>query len=93
MKDEFVEELLNAGGIRIERIVSRGQNSPDDFWYDQPENEWVVVLSGSAGILLEGEDEPLTLGPGDYLDIPAHAKHRVVWTDKKYDTLWLAVFY
>ena len=93
LDDEFVEELLNKKGVRIERIVSRGQVSPDGFWYDQQENEWIVVLSGSAGILLEGEGEPKTLGPGDYLHIPARTKHRVEWTDKKFDTLWLAVFF
>ena len=33
---------------KIERIVSRGHASPEDFWYDQEENEWVMVVKGTA---------------------------------------------
>ncbi len=89
---ESVREIVRTEDVRIERIVSRGHSSPPDFWYDQPENEWVIVLSGNARLELE-EAEPLELGPGDYLNIPAHVRHRVAWTDPDQDTVWLAVFY
>ncbi|MHA6194782.1 cupin domain-containing protein [Pseudomonas wadenswilerensis] len=91
--DERFEDLLARPGVRIERIVSNGQSSPPDFWYDQAEGEWVIVLSGSAAVRLEHEAQARVLGPGDFLDIPAHCRHRVEWTDAGQPTVWLAVFY
>jgi cupin 2 domain-containing protein len=91
--DELKEVLLDRDSVRIERIVSRGHSSQPGFWYDQTDNEWVVLLSGRARLLFEGEPDPISLGPGDYLDIPAHTRHRVEWTDPDQDTVWLAVFY
>lgn len=89
--DELIETLLQAKMVRIERIVSRGHASPPVFWYDQPENEWVVVLRGAAR--LRFEDDVIELEPGDYVDIPAHKKHRIDWTTPDEPTVWLAVFY
>ena len=89
---EVFEQILNAGPVRIERIVSRGHTSPSNGWYDQDEDEWVVVLMGSGKILYEDGREFL-LGAGDYLHIEAHRKHRVSWTDPVAATLWLAVFF
>ena len=79
--------------MRIERIVSTGQASPPGFWYDQDWAEWVLVLSGAAGLEFEGEAAPRRLGPGDCVLIPAHARHRVAWTDAHQPTVWLAVHY
>ena len=90
---ELFETLVAADRVRIERIISRGQASPEGFWYDQEENEFVVLLQGSAGLRMEGGDAPLVLKPGDYVDIPAHVRHRVEWTDPSEATVWLAVFY
>lgn len=90
---ELQEILLDRGDVRIERIVSRGHSSAPGFWYDQTDNEWVIVLSGNALVLLDGDGEPIALGPGDHLNIPAHVRHRVEWTDPERDTVWLAVFY
>jgi cupin 2 domain-containing protein len=88
---ETLTELLARPSARIERIVSRGQASPPGFWYDQNWDEWVVLLAGSAGLLIEGETSPRKLGPGDYVHLPAHLRHRVAWTDDKQATVWLAV--
>ena len=88
---EQVAELLRARTVRIERIVSHGQASPSGCWYDQDWAEWVMVLSGSAGLLFEGDAAPLRLARGDYVEIPAHARHRVEWTDPEAPTIWLAV--
>jgi cupin 2 domain-containing protein len=88
---ETTEVLAAFRVARVERIVSRGQASPPGFWYDQARTEWVVVLSGSAGLLIEGEAAPRVLAPGDYVEIPAHVRHRVEWTDAAQPTLWLAV--
>jgi len=88
---EFISSLVETPALRIERIVSRGHSSPPDFWYDQPWAEWVVVLAGSAGIAFEGETSPRCLARGDYLHIPAHARHRVEWSDANEPTVWLAI--
>ena len=91
--NELTDSLLNTPSVRIERIVSHGHTSPQGCWYDQDEHEWVVVLKGSAKLLFEGEEEPLEMGTGDYINIPAHKKHRVEWTTEDEPTIWLAVFY
>ena len=92
-RDEEVTTLLEAGGVRLVRIVSTGQATPEGVWYDQDDNEWVVVLRGSAGLRVEGEDDVRVLSPGDYVDIPAGLRHRVEWTDADEPTVWLALHY
>lgn len=88
---EVAEDLLREGGVRIERIVSSGQSSPDGFWYDQEAGEWVMVLRGRAGLEIEGEDGILEMAPGDWVDLPAHRRHRVAWTADDEPTVWLAI--
>ena len=88
-REQFTD-LLRAGDVRIERIVSHGQASPPGFWYDQEWAEWVLVLQGSAGLRIEGEAER-RLQRGDFLHIPPHVRHRVEWTDAEGPTVWLAV--
>jgi cupin 2 domain-containing protein len=92
IEKEICETLLQAGSLRIERIVSRGHTSPDNGWYDQNEHEWVIVLEGSGRILFEDGNE-VQLAKGDYIYIPAHQKHKVSWTDPDMNTIWLAVFH
>ena len=91
LPEELIEQLVDAPGVRIERIVSTGHASPPGFWYDQAETEWVVLLHGQA--TLEFEDEMQILKPGDYVLIPAHRKHRVNSTSQTEPTVWLAVFF
>ncbi len=91
LPDELIETLLNRGGVRIERIVSCGQGSPAGFWYDQPEREFVVLLQGAAR--LRFDDQELEMWPGSYIEIPAHRRHRVEWTDPLQPTIWLAIHY
>ena len=93
LPDELVEVLADSEHVRIERIVSTGHASPDGFWYDQDQQEWVVVLKGRARLLLEGDDEPVEMETGDSINIPVHRKHRVEWTTPDEPTIWLAVFY
>ncbi len=90
---EAVDALLTRPGLRIERIVSQGQASPPGFWYDQAEGEWVILLAGAAGLRFADEAEARLLGPGDWLDIAPHRRHRVDWTDPAAPTIWLAIFY
>jgi cupin 2 domain-containing protein len=88
---EVVGTLLDAPGVCIERIVSHGHSSPDGFWYDQDRAEWVVVLTGAAR--LRFVDGTIEMKPGDFVNIPAHKKHRVEWTTPDEPTVWLAVHY
>ena len=90
-KEEVFKTLLEKDGVRIEKIVSLGQISPEGFWYDQAENEWVCLLSGSAR--LEFSDREVCLLKGDSLFLPAREKHRVTFTDPKTPTIWLCVFW
>jgi cupin 2 domain-containing protein len=88
---ELIQVLAANGPVRIERIVSNGHSSPDGFWYDQEEHEWVIVLKGAAR--LQFEDTAVDMRPGDFVNIPAHKKHRVEWTTRAEPTIWLAVFF
>jgi cupin 2 domain-containing protein len=90
---ECVDILLTRPSIRVERIVSFGQANPPGFWYDQEEGEWVLVLAGAARLRFADEGEVRLLGPGDWLDIVPHRRHRVEWTDPMTPTIWLAIFY
>ena len=90
LDDEQCRDLLRRPGVRLERIVSTGQATPPDAWLSQAHEEWVLLLSGAAGLTLEGEP-PLTLGPGDHVLIGAGRRHRVDWTDPHGATVWLAL--
>lgn len=92
LDQELVTELICRKNVRIERIVSTGQASPADFWYDQDEHEWVLLLAGEAVLQLEDQTS-VRLKPGDAIEIPAHQKHRVHWTSPNEPTVWLALFY
>src|SRR5689334_15669449 len=92
LPEEVIETLLQADGLRIERIVSQGQASPPGFWYDQDQHEWVLVLRGAARLQIEN-GAAVELRPGDYLHLPAHMRHRVEWTSPDEPTIWLAVHF
>ncbi len=85
--EEVFEELLQRPGLRLERIVSKGQPSPPDFWYDQADDEWVLLARGRA--VLQYADASVELAAGDHLLIPAHCRHRVVEVSE--DAIWLAL--
>lgn len=91
LHNELFTTLLEATNLRVERIVSFGHSSPEGFWYDQDQHEWVVVLQGAARLSIEGQS--IELRPGDHINIPARQKHRVEWTTPDEPTVWLAVFY
>ena len=92
LSEEVFETLLQNKNIRIERIISYGQSSPEEGWYDQDEHEWVLLLEGEALLAFEDESE-VHLHAGEYCNIAAHTKHKVLWTKEKTKTLWLAIFY
>lgn len=89
--EEQVDKLWEGTDCRIERIISCGQVSPPGFWYEQPEDEWVLLLQGQAVIgYFDGSRSELQTG--DYLLIPAGLKHRVEYTSQEPFCIWLAVF-
>jgi cupin 2 domain-containing protein len=93
LPEEAVAVLARGRGMRIERIVSKGHCSPPGFWYDQSDDEWVVVLKGEARLRFEKDDRIVHLAEGGYVNIRAHEKHRVEWTAGHTETIWLVVFY
>ena len=90
-EDEIVERLAERSGARVERIVSTGQISPEGFWYDQDQDELVVVVRGAARLEIEGRETPLEMFPGDWVLLPSRCRHRVAWTSPDEPTVWLAV--
>jgi len=93
LPQEMLQTLAAGDGVRIERIVSRGHCSPPDFWYDQDEHEWVLLVSGEAVLHFAADDRRLHLHAGDFVHLDAHERHRVEWTPADRDTIWLAVFH
>ena len=89
--EERFDTLLTQPNLRIERIVSTGQAGAPGDWYDQPQTEWVALLSGSALLRFEDEAEPRILRAGDWMTIAPHRRHRVEATDTHEPSVWLAV--
>jgi cupin 2 domain-containing protein len=90
---ELLTVLFDRPDLRIERIVSTGQATPDGKWYDQERDEFVLVVAGAARLRIEGETEDRQLSEGDWLLLPAHCRHRVNWTRAEPPTIWLAVHF
>ena len=93
ISEEIFETLVDGDNLRIERIISTGQSTPSGQWYDQEDHEWVILLKGAARLRFEGQDDLRDLSPGDYVNIPAHCRHRVEWTSSEEETIWLAIHY
>ena len=91
LADEMVDLFLERRGVRIERIVSTGQVTPDGQWYDQETDEWVLVVEGAARLRIEGEETDRELNEGDWILLPARCHHRVTWTRAAPPTVWLAI--
>ena len=90
LPEELIELLAANETVRVERIVSRGHTSPEGFWYDQDDHELVFLLEGAARLTIEGRG-PVDLGPGDWLLLDAHQRHRLDWSPPDTDTIWLAI--
>jgi cupin 2 domain-containing protein len=93
LPQEISETLVRSGNVRIARIVSRGHHSTPDFWYDQQDSEWILLVKGAARLRFEEGNRIVDLMPGMHVNIRAHEKHRVESTSETEETIWLAVFY
>jgi cupin 2 domain-containing protein len=82
---ELFKTLVKLRNVKIERILS--SDRPDQALMDQPQDEWVVLLRGTASLEIGGET--VQLSEGDYLALPAHTPHRVLASSA--GALWLAV--
>ena len=92
LPDELFSIILKQNNMHIERIVSKGHTTPVGEWYDQNQNEWILLIQGQARLRLI-DDQVIDLNKGDYYFIPAHLKHRVEWTTPEYETIWLAIHF
>ena len=90
LPQELIQVLLSTSAIRIERIISQGHASPEDFWYDQESDEWVLLVQGAARLRFEAE-ESIEMTTGSFVNIPAHKRHRIEWTDPAQTTIWYAM--
>ena len=93
MSHEVFETLVSAKGLRIERIISTGQATPEGEWLDQDRDEWVILLQGGAALQFEGEESERVMNSGDWFLIPTRRRHRIAWTTSADPTVWLAVHY
>lgn len=88
--EELFDIVASGKDFTLERIVSRGHITPEDKWYDQEKDEWVILLEGKA-VILYGSGESIELGRGDWVFIPAHTRHRVTFTSSVPECVWLAL--
>ncbi len=89
LTNEVFETLWQGKDFKLERIISTGQVTPNDQWCDQSRDEWVLLLKGRAELLFD-DGKTIKLMAGDYILIPAHKQHRVIWTDPEQVCVWLA---
>ena len=92
LEEEVFQQLFENDHVKVERIVSKGHCSPQGFWYEQEQSEWVLLLKGAAIVRVDGEGDH-HLEPGSFLNLPAHKRHRVQWTRPDTETIWLAIHY
>ena len=89
--EEIFDILAESEYCKIERIISKGQKTPEGKWYDQDKNEFVIIIKGYAK--LSFKDKIIKMEEGDWINIPAHTKHRVEKTNPEKETIWLAIYY
>ena len=54
--EEIIQVLFQNKKIKIERIISRGHASEEGFWYDQEQDEFVILLKGNAELKFFNEN-------------------------------------
>ena len=92
LPEDLFETLVKNDHVHIERITSKGHTTPEEGWYDQDMNEFVLPVKGAARLEFE-DGHVVNMGAGDWLEILAHQRHRVAWTDEEVETVWVGVHY
>jgi len=92
LPQELEQLLLENEHLSIRRILSKGHSAPAQGWYEQQDNEWVLVLKGE-GIIEFTDHSERHMQEGDYSYISALKKHRVKWTPEQEVTIWLAIHF
>lgn len=82
---ERTDLIVAFGNALVEQIQSGTLERPAD--YEQRQDEWVVVLSGGAKLVVDGDE--VELAARDWLFLPSWVPHRLVETEP--GTEWLAV--
>ncbi len=93
---EIFSTILEQGNIKIERIISTGQSTPMNETYDQELDEFVFLSQGNAKLWIQSSDskeQVVEMQQGDYILIPKHTKHRVVYTSNTPPCIWLCFFF
>ncbi len=85
--------IKQGSGWRLEAVFSCGAFSPDGFWYDHSEHEWILLLRGSASLRMQNPSTLIHLNVGDQFCFSPHQLHRVESTDPSPGTVWLALFW
>jgi cupin 2 domain-containing protein len=89
--EEVTETLLERSGLRIERIVSTGQATPEGQGTIRRATSGCSWSRATPRLRIEGEAHDRELGEGDFVFLPAHCRHRVAWTQREPPTVWLAI--
>lgn len=83
--------IASGDAWKLVLIASNGFSTPGNSWIEQTDHEWVLLLRGSARLILREPELSVDLSPGDHLTISPHRPHRVDRTDCDPGTLWLAL--
>lgn len=89
-EEESFNTLVKSPNCRVERIVASGHDSPKGMWYDQENDEFILLLQGEA--TMEFEDGMVEMKAGDYLHIPKNCKHRLDKSSVSPACVFLCVF-
>jgi cupin 2 domain-containing protein len=90
---EIFEKIVEKNGVKIERITSLGQATPEGKWLKSKRNEWVILLKGKAKLRFRFTEDVIKMKPGDHIFIPGGTMHRVEWTTSKEKSIWVEVMF
>lgn len=88
MKNELHITVYESDVLKIQTIKSFGFKSAEGEWFDQNEEEVVLIIRGRA--VLQFDDKNVSLEKGDKYIIKRHEKHRILYTSKNCE--WYCVY-
>lgn len=88
---ECLNILFDNENIRVEHVFMPNKSSPHEFWYDVPEDEWGVIISGCVKFEYQNDEQRMvSYEEGQCFYLPRHTRHRIVETSS--DCIVLCVF-